>query len=213
MSQVALEMERTRPTIELVSPVHPTPARRVVRKPPGKAWTAQDLLALAGDENRYELVRGELMMMTPAGPKHGNFAARLVIAIGNYVETHNLGEVYTAEPGFQLQANPLTIRAPDVAFVQQSRIPEGKPVGFWSLAPDLVVEIISPSETAQDVHEKVEDYLRAGTRLIWLVYPDNETVMEYRAPEQARILTADGDLEGGDVLPGFRYPLKQLFRK
>lgn len=212
MSEVALEMELARPTVELSPPVFPTPARLVVRKPPGKKWTAEDLLALAGDENRYELVRGELMMMAPAGPRHGKFAARLVLAIGNHVEAQDLGQVYTAEPGFQLEAEPLTIRAPDVAFVQRSRIPEGEPAGFWPLAPDLVVEIISPSETARDIHEKVNDYLQAGTRLIWLVYPDNKTVMEYRAPDQARVLTANDDLEGEDVLTGFRYPLQQLFR-
>lgn len=213
MSEIALEVKASRPTVELSSPIPPTPARLVVRKPPGKKWTAADLLALAGDGNRYELVGGELMMMAPTGPKHGKFAARLVLAIGNHVEAHDLGQVYTAEPGFQLQADPLTIRAPDVAFVQRSRIPEGEPAGFWPLVPDLVVEIISPSETARDVHEKVKDYLRAGTRLIWLVYPDDKTVMEYRAPDQARVLMADDDLESGDVLPGFRYPLKQLFRE
>lgn len=212
MSEVALEMELARPTVELSPPVFPTPARLVVRKPPGKKWTAEDLLTLAGDENRYELVGGELLMTAPAGPRHGKFAARLVLAIGNHVEAQDLGQVYTAEPGFQLEADPLTIRAPDVAFVQRSRIPEGEPAGFWPLAPDLVVEIISPSETARDIHEKVDDYLRAGTRLIWLVYPDNKTVMEYRAPDQARVLTANDDLEGEDVLTGFRYPLQQLFK-
>lgn len=212
MSEVALEAELARPIVELSLPVLPTPARLVVRKPPGKKWTAADLLALAGDENCYELIQGELMMMAPAGPKHGKYASRLDRAIGNHVETHDLGEAYTAEPGFQLEADPLTIRAPDVAFVQRSRIPEGEPAGFWPLAPDLVVEIIFPSETARDIHEKVDDYLRAGTRLIWLVYPDNKTVMEYRAPEQARVLTVNENLEGGDVLPGFQYPLKQLFR-
>lgn len=155
MSQAALEINTSRPTLELASPVLLTPARRVVRQPSDKKWTAEDLLALAGDENRYELVRGELMMTPPASPKYGKLASRLVLAVGNHVETHDLGEVYTAEPGFQLQAEPLTIRAPDVAFVQRSRIPAGEPAGFWSLAPDLVVEIISPSETAQDVHEKV----------------------------------------------------------
>ena len=212
MSEVALEMELARPTVELSPPVLPAPARLVVRKPPGEKWTAEDLLTLAGDENRYELVRGELLMTAPAGPRHGKFAARLVLAIGNHVEAQDLGQVYTAEPGFQLEAEPLTIRAPDVAFVQRSRIPEGEPAGFWPLAPDLVVEIISPSETARDIHEKVNDYLQAGTRLIWLVYPDNKTVMEYRAPDQARVLTANDDLEGEDVLTGFWYPLQQLFK-
>ncbi len=212
MSEVTLEVELARPIVEFSLPVPPTPARLVMRKPPGKKWTAEDLMALAGDENHYELIRGELMMMGPAGPRHGKFASRLDRAIGNHVEAHDLGEVYTAEPGFQLEADPLTIRAPDVAFVQRSRIPEGEPAGFWPLAPDLVVEIISPSETARDIHEKLDDYLRAGTCLIWLVYPDNNTVMEYRAPEQARVLTINENLEGEDVLPGFRYPLKQLFR-
>jgi Uma2 family endonuclease len=177
-----------------------------------KVWTADDLLALADDENRYEIVRGELMMMTPASVRHGKFAARLVRAIGSHVEQHALGEAYTAEPGFQLEAKPLTIRAPDVAFVRRERIPPaGEPEGFWAIAPDLVVEIVSPSETAEEVHAKVADYLRAGTQLLWLVYPASRTVMEYRPPMQAQRLTVEDDLDGGDVVPGFRYPLKQLF--
>jgi len=135
MSEVALEMELARPTVELSPPVLPAPARLVVRKPPGEKWTAEDLLTLAGDENRYELVRGELLMTAPAGPRHGKFAARLVLAIGNHVEAQDLGQVYTAEPGFQLEADPLTIRAPDVAFVQRSRIPEGEPAGFCPWSP------------------------------------------------------------------------------
>jgi Uma2 family endonuclease len=177
-----------------------------------KVWTADDLLALADDENRYEIVRGELMVMTPASVRHGKFAARLVRAIGSHVEQHALGEAYTAEPGFQLEAKPLTIRAPDVAFVRRERIPPaGEPEGFWAIAPDLVVEIVSPSETAEEVHAKVADYLRAGTQLLWLVYPASRTVMEYRPPMQAQRLTVEDDLDGGDVVPGFRYPLKQLF--
>ena len=204
-------------TVELVRPdpvvVVPTPARRRTsqEKQEDEVWTAESLLALADDENRYELVRGELMMMSPSA-RHGKFAARLVRAIGSYVEEHELGEAYTAEPGFELEAEPLTIRAPDVAFVRRDRIPlEGEPEGFWAIAPDLVIEIVSPSEMARQVHERVADYLRAGMRLLWLVYPASQTVMEYRPPMEAQRLTVEDDLDGGDVVPGFRCPLKRLF--
>jgi len=177
-----------------------------------RIWTAEDLLALADDENRYELVRGELIMMTPAGIRHAKFAARLVGAISNYLGDRELGEVYTAEPGFVLESEPQTIRAPDVAFMRREHIPpEGEPEGFWEGAPDLAIEVISPSETAKNIHEKVADYLRAGTQLVWLVYPDSQTVMEYRPPMKARRLTVEDDLDGGDAVPGFRYPLKRLF--
>ena len=190
--------------------IAPMPVRR--RPPQEKIWTAQDLLALADDENRYELVRGRLTMMTPASTRHGKFAARLVGALVSYIEKHSLGEVYTAEPGFELESDPQTIRAPDVAFVRQERIPpEGEPEGFWAIAPDLVIEIISPSETAKMVHEKVADYLRAGTQLLWLIYPASQTVMEYRPPMEARRLTIEDDLDGSNVAPGFRYPLAKLF--
>jgi len=206
MSQATAEF--TRPTLPVVVP---TPAQQDPSEEK-KVWTAEDLLALADDENRYELVRGKLMMMTPASTRHGKFAARLVRALGNYVEEHELGEAYTAEPGFQLEAEPLTIRAPDVAFVRQERIPpEGEPEGFWAIAPDLVVEIISPLETAQQVHEKIADYLRAGTSLLWLIYPTSQTAMEYRPPMEGRRLTVEDDLDGGDTVPGFHYPLKRLF--
>ncbi len=175
-----------------------------------QVWTADDLLALV-DENRYELVRGELIVMPPVGARHGRFASRLGGSLGNYIEDHKLGESYILT-GFELEAEPLTIRAPDVSFVRQEHIPpEGEPEGFWTFAPDLAVVIISPSETAETIHEKVADYLRTGTRLIWLIYPNSQTVMEYHPPMEARRLTIEDDLDGGDVVPGFRYPLKRLF--
>ena len=206
MSQEVVEVVRPAPAASVPAPVQ----RETFQEK--KIWTAEDLLALADDENRYELVRGELIMMTPASARHGKFVARLVRALGSYVEEHELGEVYTAEPGFELEAEPLTIRALDVAFVRRDRIPpEGEPEGFWAIGPDLVIEIISPSETAQAIHEKVADYLRAGTRLLWLVYPASQTAMEYRPPMEARRLTVEDDLDGGDVVPGFRYPLRRLF--
>jgi len=208
MSQIVAELTSPAPAVAVPTSALP----ELPREKEKKVWTAEDLLALADDENLYELVRGELIVMTPASARHGKFASRLDRALGGYVEEHGLGEAYTAEPGFELEAEPLTIRAPDVAFVRRERIPpEGEPEEFWAIAPDLVIEIISPSETAQEIHEKVADYLRAGTQLLWLVYPASQTAMEYRPPMEARRLIVEDDLDGGDVVPGFRYPLKQLF--
>jgi len=180
----------------------------------GRPWTEADLLALADDERHYELVRGDLLMMSPASPVQGRYAERLSRALGQYVEDHDLGEVYTAEPGFELAAEPEKIvRAPDVAFVRKERIPPAdQQAGFWPLAPDLAVEIISPSETAASVQAKVQDYLAAGTQLIWLVYPDSTVVVEYQPPAQIRQYGREDTLDGGTVIPGFQYALARLFR-
>jgi Uma2 family endonuclease len=198
--------------------IPPIPASALLAEPirlprPGRPWTADDLLALADDENHYELVRGDLIMMSPASPTQGRYAARLTGALVDYVDEHKLGEVYTAEPGFELQAEQV-IRAPDIAFVREECIPSpDEESGFWSIAPDLVVEIISPSETATEIQEKVQDYLKAGVRLIWLVYPKSKTVVEYRSNTQIRQLDINQNLEGGEIIPGFSYPLADLFRE
>lgn len=184
----------------------------------GRPWTVADLFALADHEYHYELVRGDLIMMSPASPVQGRYAARLGSALQSYVEDHNLGEVYTAEPGFILQPETETepdpvVRAPDVAFVRTERIPPAdQQAGFWPLAPDLAVEVISPSETAKSIQQKVEDYLAAGTRMIWLVYPDSKIVVEYQPRAQIRQYGIEDSLAGGEVLPGFAYALGRLFR-
>ncbi len=199
----------------LMSLPESTPLAEPVRLPRrGRPWTVADLQALSDDENSYELVRGDLWMMTPASPVQGRYASRLSAALLAFVEEHALGEVYTAEPGFLLKPEPEpTVRAPDVAFVRKDRIPkEEEQEGFWPLAPDLAVEIVSPSETAETIQEKVRDYLAAGTRLIWLVYPKLKIVVEYRSDRQIRQLSIEDSLEGGEVLPGFQHPLKNLFR-
>jgi Uma2 family endonuclease len=177
-------------------------------------WTAERLLKLADTDMRFELVRGTLLMMSTASPVQGRYAARITAALVAYLDEHDLGEVYTAEPGFKLQSAPQeTVRCPDVAFVQREHIPPAaQQAGFWELAPDLAVEIISPSETAAYVQEKVQDYLAAGTRMVWLVYPATQVVIEYRGEGSIRQIGSDGSLEGGDVLPGLRYPLQRLFR-
>ncbi|HEX9373460.1 MAG TPA: Uma2 family endonuclease [Roseiflexaceae bacterium] len=182
---------------------------------PGRPWTVADLLARSDEENRYELVRGDLIMMSPASPAQGRYAGRLTGALSPYVDDRDLGEVYTAEPGFQLQPEPdPVIRAPDVAFVRKERIPPAEQQsGYWPIAPDLAVEIISPSETATSIQDKVQDYLAAGTQLIWLVFPSQKIVVEHHGSGQVRQYGLEDSLDGAEVIPGFRYALKRLFRE
>lgn len=174
--------------------------------------TADELFALPDDGFRYDLVKGELHRMSPAGSRHGAIIARLTGAIVPHVEAKGLGEVFGAETGFKLASDPDTVRAPDIAFVRAERIPAGDiPEAFWPGAPDLAVEVVSPSDTVYEVEGKIEDYLTAGVRLIWLVNPKKGTVTVL-GPGTAQTLTVDDQLTGGDVLPGFRYHLAQLFR-
>lgn len=201
-------VQSVRPAVRIAEPT-------IIPPPNGHQWLIADLDGLADDENRFELVQGELQMMSPASPNQGRYASRITIALGGYVESRNLGEVYVAEPGFALEPDPKgTVRAPDVAFVAKERIPSPEQArGFWPLAPDLAVEIISPSETAYSVETKVAEYLNAGVRLVWLVYPETQVVVQYQAGWQVRRLTRSDALDGGDVIPGFTMSLTRLFRE
>jgi Uma2 family endonuclease len=174
--------------------------------------TATDLLRLPDDGKRYELVEGELRMMTPASPRHGRIANIMAFLLTQHAREHDLGIVYAAETGFQLRENPDTVRAADAAFVAKSRIPaEGEPEGFWAIAPDLVVEVVSAFDSALGVQSKVADWLGAGCRLVWVIYPDTQSVTEYRSLAEVQVLTADQTLEGGDVLPGFECGVSEIF--
>ena len=188
------------------------PSDYTVLPAPAQAWTEADLLRLGNDNQwQYELVRGELRQMSPANSVHGNLEFRFAVALGKYLEQHPLGEGYTGDTGFQLSVEPLTIRSPDLAFIRTERLPTGSRPAFLPLAPDLVIEIVSPSESARTIAEKVSDYLAAGTRLLWVVYPDQQHVHEYRATHAFHIYTAGDTLDGRDVLPGFQYALAALF--
>lgn len=190
-------------------------AQPICIPPQGRPWTGEDLLALSGEDNRYELIQGALIVMSPATPVQGRFAMSLSFALYDYVRQQQLGEVYVSEPGFELQPKPeQIIRSPDVAFVRKENIPPlDEEEGFWKIAPDLVVEIISPSETAISIQNKVTDYLTAGVRLIWIVYPKSQTVVEYKSASQIRQLNLNDSLEGSDVIPGFSYPIRDLFKR
>lgn len=175
--------------------------------------TAVDLYNMPDHGGRNELVQGEIVPMSPASTKHGMIVFRLAFEVGLFTNKNQLGEVYAAETGFTIRQNPDTVRAPDIAFVAQNRIPaEGVPeTGFWAIAPDLVAEVVSPNDRMTDIQDKVTDYLAAGVRLVWVVDPKTETVTVYQSLKRVKILVAADVLEGEDVLPGFSLTLQKLF--
>lgn len=178
-----------------------------------KLVTAEDLALPIEDECRYDLIRGELYRMAPAGARHGKIGMRIARPLANHVSEHELGEVFGAETGFILARDPDTMLAPDVAFVRADRLPpDEEQDGFLPLAPDLVVEIVSPSDTARYVFDKVMEYLDAGVLMVIVIEPRRRTVSVYGSDRVARVLVEGEELDGGDVLPGFRLPVKDLFR-
>ncbi|HLF96615.1 MAG TPA: Uma2 family endonuclease, partial [Methylococcaceae bacterium] len=119
--------------------------------------------------------------------------------------------VFAAETGFILARDPDTVRAPDVAFIRQDRLEQtGIPTGYWPGAPDLAVEVISPSDTYTEVEDKVCDWLEAGTRLVIVVNPRKQAVTVYRSAKQVRLLTGDEVLDGADVIPGWALPVSEI---
>jgi Uma2 family endonuclease len=174
--------------------------------------TADELFAMPKDGFRYELVKGELKKISPAGTEHGAIIFNLSILLGQHIKSNKLGQGFGAETGFKLSTNPDTVRAADIAFVRRERIPEtGIPKNFWQTAPDLAVEVLSPGDSYEDVDEKVEDWLDAGTRAVWIVNPRRRSVNVYRSMTDVTRLADSDDLEGGEVVPGFRCKVSEIF--
>jgi len=168
---------------------------------------------MPADGFRYELVRGELRKMPPAGQIHGGYAANIVASLVVHTRTNGLGKVYTAEPGFLIELDPDHVRAPDAAFVSNDRLKQiGESTGFARGAPDLAVEVISPNDRYTDVDEKVADWLEAGTLVVVVVNPRNRTVKVHRSPNDITTLEESDSLDVGDVLPGWRMAIKDIFQ-
>jgi Uma2 family endonuclease len=180
---------------------------------PGLSCTLEEFERWPDDGNRYDLVRGGVVKEPPAGGWHGEIGLELARVVANFVRENRLGRVFMAETGFVLSEDPPTVRGPDLAFVATGRLPAGpSPAGFPRLAPDLAVEIVSPSNTWADVAAKIRDYLEAGTRLVWIVDPRSRTVTAHTPGAPPLVLGADEDLSGGAVLPGFRIRIRDLFQ-
>ena len=177
-----------------------------------KLITAEDLLLMAEDEGRYELIEGELREMPPTGEEHGELSALLTSFLVVHVRNQRLGTVYAAETGFYISRDPDVVLALDIAFIRSGRLPEDRDRRkFIATVPDLVVEVVSPSEQPGDVTNKVQRYLDAGVHLVWVVYPQQRSIAVFKADRTWDNLQSNAELDGGDVLPGFKLPLAELF--
>lgn len=174
--------------------------------------TAEELLRMPDDGFRYELLRGELRKMAPASHEHGRITINISTPLDHHSRANKLGRVYAAETGFKVASNPDTVRAPDVAFVSQERLEQvGSVKGYWLGAPDLVVEIISPSDIYTEVEEKVFDWLEAGAKMVVVVNPRKHVVTVYRSLTDIVVLTENDTLEGGEVVIGWSIAIRDIF--
>jgi Uma2 family endonuclease len=174
--------------------------------------TADQLLRMPDDGNRYELVAGELRKMPPASWEHGMTGGDLHALLARHVCDHKLGKVSLAETGFLIARDPDTVRAPDIAFIHKDHLPATSPKeAFWPGAPDLAVEVVSPTDTVNEIDEKVKEWLDAGATAIWVVDPNWPSVTVYRSSTDIKTLTKNDELSGEPVVPGFRCRVGDIF--
>jgi Uma2 family endonuclease len=177
-------------------------------KPP---YTPEDLLAMP-DGDRYELIDGNLVERN-VGSLASLIGGELFGLLRAHVKQHNLGWVWPGDNTYQCFPHaPTRVRRPDVSFIRQGRLPGGQAAGGHErVVPDVVAEVLSPNDMAYDIDERLEDYLRAGVRLVWVVSPTTRTVQVYRADNSGTRLRESDDLTGEDVVPGFRCRVGDLF--
>jgi Uma2 family endonuclease len=173
-------------------------------------YTPEDLLAMP-EGNGYELLDGQLVERK-TGAESSWVGGRLFVRIARYCEAHGLDWAFPADNGYQcFPHNSGLVRRPDVSFVRKDRLPGGRlPRGWIKIPPDLAIEVLSPNDTAYEVDGKLEDYLKVGVPLVWLINPDSRTVRVHRGDGSASYLHEDGELSGEDIVPGFRCPLREI---
>ncbi len=172
--------------------------------------TAADVERLSLPGKQVELVRGQLVVREPPGTWHGAVAAKLAHYLSAFVLPRGLGLVFAQDTGFKIASDPDTVRAPDVAFVARERLGLIHARGYAALSPDLLAEILSPDDRPGEVLAKVADWLAAGTRLVWVIDPERAEVRVHRQDGSLSLLREMDDLDGEDVLPGFRCPLRSV---
>jgi Uma2 family endonuclease len=176
-----------------------------------KTWTEEELLALPKDDGKYELVDGELERMPPARPEHGKTTISLGSEVCIFVKKHKLGYCYDGQTGFWMKSGNL--RSPDISFIPTARAKtlERDSQAFYKGAPDLAIEVLSPTERPKATAGKLKDYFESGTRLAWVVNNPTRTVRVHRDAQNFTLLRIGDTSDGEDVLPGFKLPLAELF--
>jgi Uma2 family endonuclease len=173
--------------------------------------TADDLLRLYSEGVRGELVQGVLYETTPTGLKHGEIAVALGAVLWIHVRPQRLGRVFGSDSGVLLERNPDTVREPDVAYVSAERLPlDTEIAGYCPVLPDLVVEIVSPSDKEENVDNKAIMWLYYGARMALVINPETQTIRVRQANGPTRLLSIDDTLDGEDVLPGFTCPVRDI---
>ena len=174
--------------------------------------TADDLLRLSSDGVRGELIRGALSETMPTGREHGQIAGRLTVRLGSFIESKKLGVYTTSDSGVWLERDPDTVREPDVAFFSSVKIPLDADIpGYAEVAPDLVVEIVSPNDRLTEVNDKALMWLRYGVRLVWVVRPEERLIDVHRDGHPVAALGESESLDGLDVLPGSACLVREVF--
>ncbi len=177
-----------------------------------KLLTADDLLRLYGQGVRGELIRGELHETMSTGINHGRTVIKASVQLGNFIMPRQLGTLVGSDTGIWLEHDPDTVREPDIAYISAEKMPlDANIPGYSEVVPDLVVEVRSPNNSLREVHEKALMWLDFGVRIVWAAYPDTRTVDVYAADGPILTLTEDDSLDGGDVLPDFSCPVRDIF--
>jgi Uma2 family endonuclease len=172
--------------------------------------TGEELLAMS-DIGPSELVDGRIVPMSPTGGEHGSLESDLGFVLGHFVQEHDLGWVMTGEVGIYTRRNPDRVRGADVVFLSKERWPDRPPKGFPEVAPDLVVEIMSPNDRWQDVRPKLAEYFAIGVRWVWIVEPENQTVLVFRSVTDIQQYGMNDMLVGEGILEGFTLTVANLF--
>ncbi len=179
-----------------------------------KVWTDAEFMALPQDGHHYEIVNGELIDMGNSGALHGNLAIILSSALFAIVNAQKLGALFDSSTAFKMKNG--NRRSPDISFFAKERL-QGfteLPTGFLEGAPDLAIEVLSPSNTVEEMHDKLVEYFENGTRLAWVIHPTEHYVLVYRsAQEPDRLLKLSDSLDGEEVVPSFTLPIADLFQK